>query len=558
MSELYTIGVDFGTLSGRAVLIRTRDGQHIASAVHPYAHAVMTEQLPGSPVPLPPEWALQHPQDYLDVLSNTIPHLLSSGIPTDRIVGIGIDFTACTVLPTTRDGTPLCFLPEYEHEPHAYVKLWKHHAAQPQANRINALAESRREPWLARYGGKISSEWAIAKSLQMLEEAPHIYGAAARIIEAADWVVWQLCGQETRNICTAGYKALYQDGRYPDADFFAALHPDFADVIDRKFSRDLSPLGSQAGTLTDHAARLTGLRPGIAVAVGNVDAHVTAPAVGAIHPGQLVAIMGTSTCHVMNGDTLANVPGMCGVVHGGITPDAYGYEAGQSGVGDLFAWFVQNAVPAEYHALARERGCSLHELLTDLGRNQHVGEHGLLALDWLNGNRSVLVDADLSGMILGLTLATRPEDIYRALVEATAFGARVIVEAFEDSGVPVHDFIAAGGLTRNTTLMQIYADVLGKPIGVSDSPEAPALGSAMHAAVAAGVHPDIHTAAAHMSKVRKHAFLPDSRRHALYSRLYGEYRRLHDLFGRALPTMKVLRSMRDEAHSAQPSRQVPA
>ena len=551
MSETYTIGVDYGTLSGRAVLIRTRDGQQIASAAHPYAHAVITDHLPTSATPLPPEWALQHPQDYLDVLSNTIPQLLSSGVPTDQIVGIGIDFTACTVLPTTRDGTPLCFLPEYERDPHAYVKLWKHHAAQDQANRINALAEARHEPWLARYGGKISSEWAIAKSLQILEEAPHIYRAAARIIEAADWIVWQLCGQETRNVCTAGYKANHQDGSYPSADFFAALHPDFADVIDQKFSRDLAPLGSAAGTLTTHAAHLTGLKPGITVAVGNVDAHVTAPAVGAIHPGQLVAIMGTSTCHVMNAEILTNVPGMCGVVHGGITPGAYGYEAGQSGVGDIFAWFVQHAVPAAYHALAHDRGCSLHELLTDLGKNQNVGEHGLLALDWLNGNRSVLVDANLSGVILGLTLATKPEDIYRALLEATAFGTRVIIDAFDASGVPVHEFIAAGGLTKNTTLMQLYADVLGKPVSVSGSSEAPALGSAMHAAVAAGVYPDIHTAAQHMSNVRKNAYLPDSGRHARYTRLYREYTTLHDLFGRTLPTMKILKRMRDEAHSAQ-------
>ncbi|SMB97703.1 ribulokinase [Deinococcus hopiensis] len=550
MNETYTIGVDYGTLSGRAVLVRTNDGSEIASAIHVYPHAVMSDSLPGGNVSLPPEWALQHPQDYLDVLKNTVPTLLqTSGIDPSLIVGIAIDFTACTVLPTTAEGTPLCFLPQFQDEPHAYVKLWKHHAAQPQADRINALAERRGESWLPRYGGKISSEWAIAKALQLLEEAPEVYRAAARFIEATDWVVWQLCGREMRNVCTAGYKAIYQDGVYPPKDFFAALNPDFADVIEEKFSRDLYPLGSRAGDLTAEAARLTGLQPGIAVAVGNVDAHVTAPAVGAVKSGQLVAIMGTSTCHVMNGDTLTNVPGMCGVVDGGILPGTYGYEAGQSGVGDIFAWFVQNAVPAEYQVLADKRGLSLHELLTDLSKDQEVGAHGLLALDWLNGNRSVLVDADLSGLIVGLTLATRPEDIYRALVEATAFGARVIVETFESSGVPVHEFIAAGGLIKNPALMQIYADVLGKPLSVADSAEAPALGSAMHAAVAAELYPDIQAAARNMSKVRKNAFVPDPHRHHLYTRLYNEYRTLHDLFGRAEPTMKVLKRLRDEAHA---------
>ncbi|GGL08409.1 ribulokinase [Deinococcus radiotolerans] len=547
MNDTYTIGVDYGTLSGRAVLVRTRDGAQIASAAHPYLHAVITDHLPGLARPLPPEWALQHPQDYLDVLDVTVPALLrGSGVHPDDVVGIGIDFTACTVLPTTASGTPLCFLPRYAAEPHAYVKLWKHHAAQPQADRINAAAAARGEPWLARYGGKISSEWAVAKALQLLEEAPEVYHAAERFIEAADWIVWQLCGAERRNVCTAGYKAIYQGGAYPTREFFAALNPAFAEVAD-KFAAELHPLGALAGGLTEDAARRTGLRPGIAVAVGNVDAHVTAPAVGATGDGELVAIMGTSTCHVMNSDVLVNVPGMCGVVEGGITPGAYGYEAGQSGVGDIFAWFVAHAVPPRYHDLAEERGQTLHELLTDLGQDQPVGAHGLLALDWLSGNRSVLVNADLSGLILGLTLATRPEDLYRALIEATAFGTRLIIDTFEAAGVPVRDFTAAGGLIRNATLMQLYADVLGRPISVAASSEAPALGSAMHAAVAAGTYPDIHAAAAHMSQVRRHAYQPDPERHRRYTRLYAEYRTVHDLFGRTHPTMITLKRLRDEA-----------
>ncbi|OLV17236.1 ribulokinase [Deinococcus marmoris] len=557
MSEQYTVGVDFGTLSGRAVLVRVQDGQEVASAVHDYTHAVMTDSLPGGPV-LPPEWALQHPQDYLDVLGQTIPAVLrQSGIDPDQIIGVGIDFTACTVLPTTRDGTPLCFLPQWEGTPHAYVKLWRHHAAQPQADRINAVAEQRGERWLPRYGGKISAEWAIAKLLQILEEAPQVYAAAERFLEATDWVTWQLCGAEVRNVCTAGYKAIYQDGEYPSPDYLAALNPDFRDAIN-KFSRDLHPLGDRAGSLTEAAARLTGLNVGTAVAVGNVDAHVTAPAVGATRSGQLVAIMGTSTCHVMIGDTLAEVPGMCGVVAGGITPGTYGYEAGQNGVGDLFGWVVKKLTPPEYHTLAQERGLSVHELLTELGNTQAVGEHGLLALDWLSGNRSVLVDTDLSGMIMGLGLSTRAEDIYRALIEATAFGTRVIVETFNASGVPVREFIAAGGLIKNPVLMQTYADVLGLPISIAGSSQAPALGSAMHAAVAAGAYLDIQSAADGMAKVTRAAYTPDAARHAAYTQVYQLYKHLHDLFGREDQTMKTLKRLREDAVSRKQRSEVTA
>lgn len=546
MSEQYTVGVDFGTLSGRAVLVRVRDGQEVANAVHDYPHAVMTDSLPGGKA-LPPEWALQHPQDYLDVLGQTIPAVLrESKVDPAQVIGIGIDFTSCTVLPTTRDGTPLCFLSQWAGTPHAYVKLWRHHAAQPQADRINTVAKERDEPWLPRYGGKISAEWAIAKLLQILEEAPEVYAAAERFLEATDWVTWQLCGVEVRNVCTAGYKAMYQDGDYPSADYFATLNPDFRNAIG-KFARDLHPLGERAGSLTEAAAQMTGLNVGTAVAVGNVDAHVTAPAVGATQSGQFVAIMGTSTCHVMIGDTLEKVPGMCGVVAGGITPGTYGYEAGQNGVGDLFGWVVRNLTPPEYHTLAQERGLSIHELLTELGRDQEVGEHGLLALDWLSGNRSVLVDTDLSGMIVGIGLATRPEDLYRALIEATAFGTRVIVETFDAAGVPVREFIAAGGLIKNATLMQIYADVLGLPISVAGSPQAPALGSAMHAAVAAGAYPDIGAAADCMAKVTRAAFQPDATKHAAYTHLYQLYKHLHDLFGREDQTMKTLKRLRDDA-----------
>jgi L-ribulokinase len=403
----YVVGVDFGTLSGRAVVVRVSDGFELASAVHPYSSGVLDATLPDG-TPLPPEWALQDPADYLEVLRVAVPGAIAaSGIDPGDVVGIGCDFTACTVLPTLADGTPLCDLPEWRSHPHAWVKLWKHHAAQPEADVVNAVAGERGEPWLPRYGSRISSEWLFPKLLQILHEAPEVYRAAERFVEAADWIIWQLTGAETRNACTAGYKAIHQDGRFPTDEYLAALHPEFGDAVDRLMLTDLASLGDCAGHLCEKAAGWTGLRAGIAVAVGNVDAHVTAPAAGAVGPGELVAIMGTSTCHVLNGTALREVPGMCGVVDGGIVPGLYGYEAGQSGVGDIFGWFVDHAVPPEFHREASIAGIGLHELLTREAARQVPGAHGLLALDWWNGNRSVLVDANVSGLVVGATLATR-------------------------------------------------------------------------------------------------------------------------------------------------------
>ncbi|GAB3267056.1 ribulokinase [Nocardioides dilutus] len=553
--EPCVVGIDFGTLSGRAVVVRVSDGEELGAATHDYPHAVLDQALP-SGRRLGPDWALQVPDDYRDVLRHAVPKALElSGVDPADVVGIGTDFTACTMVPTLADGTPLSELPEWADEPHAYVKLWKHHAAQPQADRITALAGKRGEGWLPRYGGLISSEWEFAKGLQVLEEAPEVYAAMARFVEAADWIVWQLCGRYIRNACSAGYKGILQDGAYPTPGFLAELNPGFAGFVSDKLAHQVGQLGEVAGGLTAQAAAWTGLPEGIAVAVGNVDAHVTAPAAQAIRPGQMVAIMGTSTCHIMNGESLHEVPGMCGVVDGGITPGLWGYEAGQSGVGDIFNWFVTTSVPASYAEEAAERGLDLHGLLTEKAQAQAVGQHGLLALDWHSGNRSVLVDHELSGLVLGQTLATRPEDVYRALLEATAYGARVIVEAFNDAGVPVTEFVVAGGLKKNPLLMQIYADVLGLPLSTIVSDQGPALGSAIHAAVAAGLYPDIGTAAEAMGRSEPAVFTPIPANVAAYDVLYAEYKTLHDHFGRgANDVMRRLRRLRRAAFEQQEDR----
>src|SRR6476469_6431796 len=383
MTEHYVVGVDYGTLSGRAVVVRVSDGAELGTGVHPYPHAVLERALPadlaGEERPLPPEWALQVPEDYREVLRVAVPAAVAAaGIDPTKVIGIATDFTACTMVPTIADGTPLNEVDGLADPPHAYVKLWKPHAAQGQANRINELGRSRAESWLPRYGGLISSEWEFAKGLQVFEEDRELYDRMVHWVEAADWIVWQLCGSYVRNACTAGYKGIRQDGEYPSTGFLGELSPGFEGFVGDKLEHAIGQLGERAGTLSAEAAAWTGLPEGIAVAVGNVDAHVTAPAAQAVGPGQMVAIMGTSTCHVMSAEVLREVPGMCGVVEGGIISGLWGYEAGPAGVGDIFGWFVEHGVPAYVTQAAAEAGEGVHDNLTRLASLQEIGEHGLV------------------------------------------------------------------------------------------------------------------------------------------------------------------------------------
>jgi len=556
----YAIGVDFGTESGRAVLVDVANGRELATAVYKYSHGVIDETLPveGRPVRLEPDWALQDPMDYVRTFQRAVPSVLrQSGVDPADVIGLGIDFTACTMLPVLADGTPLSEVPKLRRNPHAWVKLWKHHAAQPEADKINATARAMGEPWLDRYGGKISSEWFFSKALQILDEASEIYNAAGRLLEAADWVVWQLTGVESRNSCTAGYKALWSKREgFPADAYFAALDPRLEQVIDTKLSRAIVPIGDRAGGLTPQAARWTGLKAGTPVAVANVDAHVCVPAATVTGTGRMVAIMGTSICHMVLGAEEKLVPGICGYVEDGILPGLFGYEAGQSGVGDIFAWFVDNAVPPEYHTAARKRKLDLYQLLEAEAAKLAPGESGLLALDWWNGNRSVLVDVDLSGLLVGATLATRAPEIYRALIEATAFGTRVIVEAFDSHGVAVNEIITCGGLPeKNKLLMQIYADVTGRELKVTAAAQTPALGSAMFGAVAAGRaaggYDSILDAAQKMARLKKQTFKPQPQAQKVYDQLYQEYLGLHDYFGRGgNDVMKRLKQMKRETQHA--------
>jgi L-ribulokinase len=547
----YAIGLDFGTESVRALLVDVATGDAVASAVEPYADGVIDERLPRTGEQLPPDWALQNPADWLAGVERTIVSVLAqSRINPTALVGIGIDFTSCTVLPTTVDAIPLCDIESFRAEPHAWPKLWKHHAAQSQAERITSVAAARGERWLPRYGGRISSEWLLPKALEIAEGSPRVYDAAARFIEAGDWVVWRLTGVLARNACAAGYKGTWhkQEGP-PGREYLGAVKAGFEDFYDTRAAAPVVSPGTNVGTLTEEWSARLGLPRGVAVAAPIIDAHAAVLGGGVAGPGTFVMMMGTSTCHLLMAEAERPVEGMAGVVEDGIVPGYVAYESGQAAVGDLFAWFAHHAVPPSYHAAAAEQNLSIQALLTSKAQGLGPGSSGLLVLDWWQGNRSTLGRSDLSGLIVGATLSTRAEEAFHALVEATAFGTRAIVESFTDQQLLVTSIVAGGGLTRNAMLMQIYADVTGRPIAVAGAPQASALGAAMLGAVAAGAagrgYDSLGAAVARMAPSPMHIYQPIDENRRQYDVLYREYKRLYDHFGRGgNDVMKLLRGMR--------------
>lgn len=535
----YALGLDFGTLDMRAVLVNVKNGEELATAVYAYSDGVIDKILPDGKTKLGSDWALQNPKDYISALEYTIPEVLKKAkITPEEVIGIGIDFTSCTILPIDKEGMPLCLKEEWKSNPHAWVKLWKHHAAEPYANRLREIALKRNEKFIRRYGGKISSEWMFPKIWQILEEAPQVYQAADRFMEAGDWIVLQLTGQEKRSSCNAGYKAIWDKREgYPSPDFLAALHPKLKQVVEEKLSAEIYPIGTKAGGLTPRMAQLTGLKEGTPVAVGIIDAHSAVPSATVTNPGKMVLIMGTSTCHMLLSNEQKLIPGIPGVVEDGILPGYFGYEAGQAAVGDIFDWFMANCIPTNYEIEAKERSLNIYRLLEEKANKLKPGENGLIALDWWNGNRSILNNADLSGMIIGCTLNTKPEDIYRALIEATAFGARIIIETFQENGLPIEELYACGGMPhKDKLLMQIYADVTGREIKIASSRQASALGAAMFGSLAAGSklggYDSIEEAVAHMASLEKKTYIPIPENVQVYNQLFSEYQKLHDYFGR--------------------------
>ena len=535
--SLYTLGLDFGTLSVRALIVNTRDGHAVAEAVSDYAHGVMDSAMPDG-TSLPPRFALQHPRDYLDSMKAAIGEALAAaytaeGVTPREIAAMGVDFTACTMLPVDGDGTPLCFDPAFAGEPHAYVKLWKHHGATEEADEITALAAARGEEWLSAYGGTVSCEWMLPKILETLRKAPAVFKAAHRFMEAADWLSLLLTGRETHAAAFAGYKGLWYEGDYPSEEFLTALEPALGGLVGGKIAPAVDPVGERAGRLTEYGAALTGLPVGTPVALPMIDAHASLPATGMTRSGDLTLILGTSTCHILNSDRLRKIQGVCGYVKDGVIPALYTYEAGQAAVGDSFDWFVKNCVPAGYTEAAKASGLGIHAYLRSLADKKAPGESGVMALDWWNGNRSILMDQTLTGTIVGLTLATKPEDIYRALIESTAFGTRVIVEQMEQGGLSIGRVMAAGGIARkDPMMMQIYADVLNRPIEVSKASQTGALGSAIYAAVAGGVYSSVTEAADRMAAEVERVYIPEAEAVEVYEEMFGKYRELYEYFGK--------------------------
>jgi L-ribulokinase len=542
----YSIGLDFGTESVRALLVDVKTGEAVATAVETYADGVIDERLPGNIQRLPPDWALQNPADWMTGVERTIRKVIDDArVDAAAVVGIGVDFTSCTVLPTAADGTPLCQIGAFKGEPHAWPKLWKHHGAEPEAERVTQVAAERGERWLSRYGGRISSEWLLPKALEIAVHAPRVYDAAERIVEGGDWVVWQLTGELARNACAAGYKGTWHKREgYPGSQYLRALRPGFENLYDAKIAGPVMAPGTAVGTLRPELAARLGLRPGTAVAAPIIDAHAAVLGGGVGIPGTFVMMMGTSTCQLLLAEHERPVEGMAGVVEDGIVPGYYAYESGQAAVGDLFAWFAHHAVPPSYHEAASNEKLTVQELLTARAEGLGPGASGVLALDWWNGNRSTLGRSDVSGLLLGATLSTRPEEIFHALIEATAFGTRAIVESFTDQGLPIESIVGGGGLTRNGLLMQIYADVTGREIAVAGASQASALGAAMLGAVAAG-DGSLTDVVGRMAPRPSRVYRPDERKRREYDVLYQQYKRLYDYFGRGEnEVMALLRARR--------------
>ncbi len=549
MPARYSIGLDFGTESVRVVVADIANGSLAGRASSVYRHGVMDRELIDKDVKilLPPDYALQHPQDWLDSASEGCRAAMSaSGASPEQIVGIGVDFTSCTMLPAFADGTPVCLFERFTRVPLAYPKLWKHHGAKAETDRINQVAHERNEPWLARYGGTIGLEWFFPKVLETLHHEPGVYDITDAWLEAGDWLVWQLtsgpfpeCSMKdlVRSTCQAGYKAQWnaQSG-YPSREFFAALHPKMADVVEQKMPGILRSPGVKAGALTARSAQLLGLRPGIPISAAIIDAHAGVPGAGVASPSTMVLVLGTSACHMMNSRIEQLAPGIAGVVEDGILPGYFGYETGQASVGDTFAWFVDTFQLS-------------HETLSREAARLPPGSGGVMALDWLNGCRTPLMDGNLSGAFVGLTLGTKPAQVYRALIEATAFGLRWIVETLQQAGVPVRRFVASGGLpNKSPLLMQIYADVLNERIALAESEESVSLGAAILGCLAAGEAVTGYAQASQaihaMARQREDLlYRPDLQARKTYDELYKLYRTLADPTGPLAMTMRQLREI---------------
>ena len=542
----YSIGVDFGSLSARSVVLDLETGEIVAQAVSPYLHGILTEQLPDG-TPLGSDWALQVPADYHLALFDAVRESVKlAHVLPEQIVGIGIDATASTVLPTLSDGTPLCELPRFASEPHAYIKLWKHHSAQKYAEKMEELAVSEDPLWFVQSGRKISSEHFLPKAVQIAAEAPEVYAAADRIVEVGDWLVQQLCAEESRNYCAAAFKTYYREESGDlSPDFLQKLCPAVLNLSE-KFPRRILKAGDCAGCLTEEAAASLGLIPGIPVSAAAVDAHVTMVGCHVAKPGELVMVVGTSACELLLDRGLYEVSGINGTVYEGLLPEVYIYEAGQSCAGDMIAWFFDNAIPSALAEEAKKSGKSIHTLMEEKAAACPPGANGLVALDWWNGARSLPMDFELTGLLIGLTIESEPAEIYRALLESIVFGTKRILQELEQQGMTVSRIIAAGGIPlKNELMMQIYADVCGVEVYCPLQEQTGAVGSALlgSAAGSGGFRglPDLINA---LPRQPLKIYRPNQEAVEQYRQVYGLYAELYEYFSTNKRIMHRLKSLR--------------
>ncbi len=545
----YTIGLDYGSLSGRALLVDVETGEEVCESVMEYPHAILSETLPDG-TPLPKESAVQHPRDYLDILSFVLRDVMKkAGIASEQVVGIGVDFTSATVLPVDENLMPLCFQERFFSHPKAYSTMWKDHTAAPQAALIDEISEKTGDMHLSYLGGKCSAENGLAKVLAILQTDEEVYHEAYRILEAGNWITALLCGTDKIGYNYAACKEFWNPdlGGYPSPEFMKALDPRFENVVEEKFGGDTVSYDNCYGYVTERGSEWSGLAVGTAVSVPIIDGYASIPACGAVRPGKMAMIIGTSLCHFVSSPKDSRVPGIFAAVPSCMFPGYTTYEGGQSSCGDLYAWFLERCLPASYWEEAKAQNIGIHALMREKLKHTAPGSSGLICLDWFNGNRSILGDADLSGMILGLTLQTKPEEIYRALLESSVFGTRRILEQIEAGGIAIDEITACGGIAlKDKMMMQMFADVTNRPIRVCASMQGPALSMAMYASVAAGVYETLEDAVSVMAKLANITYTPDLENHRIYNKIYEQYKIVHDTFGLQNKVMKRLKEIQAE------------
>lgn len=542
----YSIGIDFGTSSGRVFLVNTANGKIVTKYIKEYTHGTIEQHLNGQKIPQ--SFALQNANDYMEVIEEGIPYIVNnSNINVKDIVGIGIDFTSSTVIFVDEYMEPLHNYESFKNEPHAYVKLWKHHGAQDEANTLFQTALQHKNRWLGYYGFNVSSEWMIPKIMEVQHKAPDVLNATANIMEAGDWIVNKLTGKNVRSNCGLGFKSFWQEETGFHYDLFDQIDGTLSDIVREKVDAPIVNIGETVGTLSTEMAMKLGLPETIAVSPFIIDAHASLLGIGSEKNKEMTMVMGTSTCHLMLNQTQHKVPGISGSVKGAIIPELYAYEAGQSAVGDLFE-YIAKQTPYDYVVEAKERKISVFELLNEKAQRLEPGESGLIALDWHNGNRSVLSDSTLTGSLFGMTLQTKHEDIYRAYMEATAFGTKMIMQQYQGWQMEVDNVYACGGIPKkNHLLMEIYANVLNKTITIIDSEYAPAIGAAILGAISGKAHKTFEQAIEAMKEPVLYQVEPEPEKVTKYKKLFQAYKDLHDLHGyKKSNIMKKVRSLATE------------